>query len=34
MLSYKELNYDVNIYKSTEKDYSITQFFINNYDEI
>lgn len=38
MLSYKELNYDVyilnNIYKSTETDYFITLFFINNYDEI
>lgn len=34
MLSYKELNYDVYIYKSTETDYFITLFFINNYDEI
>lgn len=31
---YKELNYDVYIYKSTETDYFITLFFINNYDEI
>lgn len=34
MLSYKELNYDVYIYKSTETDYFITLFFMNNYDEI
>lgn len=34
MLSYKELNYDVYIYKSTETDYFITLFFINNYDEL
>lgn len=34
MLSYKELNYDVYIYKSTETEYFITLFFINNYDEI
>lgn len=34
MLSYKELNYDVYIYKSTETDYFITLFFNNNYDEI
>lgn len=27
MLSYKELNYDVYIYKSTETDYFITLFF-------
>lgn len=27
-------NYDVYIYKSTETDYFITLFFINNYDEI
>lgn len=28
MLSYKELNYDVYIYKSTETDYFITLFFL------
>lgn len=28
MLSYKELNYDVYIYKSTEKDYSSHYFLL------
>lgn len=34
MLSYKEFNYDVYIYKLMEMDYFIILFFINNYDEI